>query len=270
MKKKAKIEDEAKGGCGVKSDTGEEEMENEQDGMEDEEDEGAEKSLDLTADDLSKSIAKLTEFAAQDDVDSRKQALLQKAQVSNLTKSEQSELHEILGGGGSKQDTLSDAIQKSMEPSEDLQKALDVSDFLRETHEESVAVNKLLAETIEKSDKRQHEFNLLLAKSTAVIGSLLKSVDERLSAYETQPARAPKSRAIPLQKSFAGAPPAGDQMSKSEILGVMGDMIEKSCAAGQGGFVDGVNMIVESSKYEQFGNLSGSALALVKQQRSAR
>lgn len=231
----------------------------------------AKKSEDLSEDDLEKSLAKLTAYHEAGDGPTRKQTLLEKAQSEELTKSEQDELHQILGGGESApSETLVDKVEKSMEPSEDLQKALEVSDFLHDTHEESKRVNKMLAETIEKSDNRQHEFNLLLAKSTALIGNLVKSVDERLAGLEGQPARTPKSKAAtPLQKSFAGAPPAGEQLSKSEILGTLDELIVKSCENNGAGVVEGVNLITETAKYEQSGQLSPQALGLVKRQRNA-
>lgn len=250
-----------------------EEMDTNEDGEEEEEEEkscAAKKSEDLSADDLEKSLAKLTEYHEQGDGPTRKQSLLEKAQSEELTKSEQDELHAILGGGESApSDTLADKVEKSMEPGDDLQKALDVSSFLNDTHEESVRVNTMLAETIEKSDNRQHEFNLLLAKSTALIGSLVKSLDNRIAGIEEQPARAPKSKvAAPLQKSFANSVPSGEQMSKSEILSTMGQIIEKSCNAQQAGMVGNVNMVMETTKYEQTGQISPAALALVKQERN--
>ena len=251
----------------------EEEQQEEEQEEEEQEDESkgcTAKSEDLSEDDLGKSLAMLTAYHEQGDTPTRKQSLLEKAQKEELTKSEQDELHQILGGGQlDHEDTLADQIGKSMDPGEDLQKALDVSDYLRETHDQIVEVSTKLADTIEKSDNRQHEFNMLLAKSTALIGNLVKSMDDRLEGLEGQPSRRPKSQAVPLQKSFAGAPPMGTQLSKSEILNTLGELIEKSCESNEGGVVNDINLVMETTKYEQTGQISPGALNLVKQQRNA-
>lgn len=244
------------------------EMDNEE---ESEEKSCAKKSEDLTEDDLEKSIAKLTEYQEQNDAPTRKQTLLEKAQNEELTKSEQDELHALLGGGESApEETLADEVEKSMEPDEHLQKALDVSDFLSSNHDQNVKVVKMLAETIEKSDNRQHEFNLLLAKSLATFGNLVKSMDQRLEGIEGQPVRGPKSQqAKPLSKGFAGTPPPENHMSKSEVISILENLVEKSCEAGQAGVVDGVDLVKEISKSEMMGQISQQALAIAQKKRSA-
>lgn len=232
----------------------------------------AQKSEDLSEDDLEKSIAKLEEYFEKGDAPSRKQTLLEKAQVTELSKSEQDELHQILGGGNSEpEETLSDIVEKSMEPGEDLQKALDVSEYLSETHEESVRVNRMLADTIEKSDSRQHEYNMVLAKAMARIGNLVKSLDEKFDTISEQPARRPKSQVgKPLQKSFAGAPPAGEQLSKSEISDTLETLFMKSCDMGQGGAMDGIDLLAETAKFETTNRLNPAVMAMVMRERSAK
>jgi len=230
------------------------------------------KSEDLTEDDLEKSLAKLEEYTEEKDVPTRRQVLLEKAQEGELTKSEQDELFQILGGGEAKPDsTLVEEVEKAMEPTEDMQKALDVSDFLSETHEENKRVNTVLAERIEKSDSRQQSFNLILAKAITDIGKLTKSVDERLAGIEGQPARKPKSQARPLAKSFANAEPTAGQgnLSKSQILETMDELFRKSIDAGNDGLVEGVNMQMASTKYEMTGNVSPQVLEMVKRHRSS-
>jgi hypothetical protein len=245
-------------------------MEYEEKEGEEEEKSCAKKSDDLTEDDLEKSLSKLEEYVEKGDVPTRKQVLLEKAQKEELTKSEQAEIFQILGGGEvAPSETLVDEVSKAMEPTEDLQKALDVSDFLSETHEEAKNINKLLADRIEKSGNRQNEFNLILAKSVALIGKLAKSMDTRLADIEMQPVRKPKSQARPLNKSFANTTPASETLSKSDILNTMTDMVEKSCNAGQQGMVNNIDMVKAAAKYEQLNQINPAVLEMVKQARSA-
>jgi len=246
----------------------------EEDEEEEEAEEKSKKSVDLTQDDLEKSLSLLTSFVEAGDVPTRKEALLNKAQETTLSKSEQKELFDILGGNTDAKSTLADDVAKSMEPSEDMQKALDVSDFLRETHDEAVKVSMLLADhlqkvdnSIEKSDVRQHEFNLVLAKAVSVIGNLTKAMSERLGVIESQPVRGPKSQTRPLEKSFANSTVGKESLSKSEILNTMSEMIEESCNKGYSGTVDGIDLIMASSKYEQFNQIHPSVLAMVQQKK---
>ena len=53
-----------------------------------------------------------------------------------------------------------------------------------------------VADRLEKSDQRQHEFNLVQARAIVQMGSLVKAMSERLGVIESQPARQPKSRGV--------------------------------------------------------------------------
>ena len=258
----------------------EEEMEYEdKEEGEEEEKSCAKKSEDLTEDDLEKSLGKLTDFVVQEDAPTRKQVLLEKAQESELTKSELVELNDILGSKDTQHDDqLSQDISKAMEPSDDLQKALDVSDFLSETHEENKRVATMLAERIEKSDARQTDFNIVSAKALVNIGKLvksaselIKSVDSRLADIENQPARPAKSKVRPLQKSFANSQTSDGevQLSKAEIIDTLGEEMRKSIDSGQNGMVEGIDLGIEVAKYENTGLISPRALEIVKRKRSA-
>lgn len=215
----------------------------------------------LTAADLEKSLSKLTQFALENDSQSRKAALLEKAQSGEpLSKSEKEELFRVLGGEEVQKSTLGEEVVKSMGENEALQKAVDVSDYLDQQHKELVKSLEALGNHIEKSDARQHGFNLILAKAIADVGSLTKSMSERLGVLESQPARAPKSRGVaPLQKSFVGQAPEGEQLSKSEILDTMEAMLQKGME-----FVNGEDVNVAASKYEQFNTMNESMLNAVK------
>jgi len=233
---------------------------------------GWKKSEDLTEDDLQKSLDALEEFNKSEDTESRKDALLKKAQVSELEKSEQDELYELLGGGEPKDElTLSDEIEKSMEDNEDLQKALDVSDYLRENTEEMVKSMKLIADRQDSSDTRQHAYNLILAKAVAKIGELTKSMADKLEIVGNQPSRGPKSKGVaaPLEKSFGGDRPQGESLSKAQVLDIMEDMIVKSANSGGGGAVEGIDMVNAASQYEQMNTMSPTVKGLVMRHRSA-
>lgn len=256
------------------------EDEEEGDGEEDEEGmemakKGCKKSVDLTGEDLEKSLQKLTEIVQASDTTTRKDTLLSKAQAGEeLSKSERSELFGLLGGQAQPQEkTLSEDLTKGLTQNGAMQEALDVSNYLTEQHAELCKSLGALGEHVEKSDARQHEFNLVLAKAVADVGNLVKSVAETVGAIAGQPARAPKSVGVAggkvLAKSFAGAQSAEGQMSKSEILDTLDTMMEKSLAAGHGGrSAQGEDLLMAISKYEQTSALSPSLLAEVRAVRS--
>jgi hypothetical protein len=231
-----------------------------------------EKSEDLTQDDLEKSLDRLQTYAEEGDQVSRKEALLSKAATEELEKSEREELFELLGGEATPADepSLGEEIVKSMDENETLQKALDVSDFLQEQHGELCKSLQTLADHQEESDKRQHEFNLVLAKAVADVGNLVKSMAEQMGATLAEPARAPKSRGVnapaPLNKSFAGAAPEGEELTKSDMMKgletLMQETMEKS--GGESRLDNGVDLLMEISKFEQTGFIHPQVEEIVK------
>ena len=245
-----------------------EEEEMEEEGEEEEE----EKSEDLTEDDLEKSLSQLEGEVAKSDFASRKDQLLEKAKAGDLEKSEQDELYQLLGGEPRDEESLADDITKGFEANDDLQKALDVSDYLREQHTELTASLEGLADEIEKSGNRQHQFNLVLAKAVADTGRMVKGMAERLGVIEQQPAREPKAKrtpAQPMEKSFAGQPPAGEELSKAQILDTLESMISESIEKGNAGNTeDGIDLTVAASKVEQFGQIHPQLLARIKAHRA--
>lgn len=258
----------------AEEDEGEEGDEEDEEGMEMAK-KGYQKSVDLTGEDLEKSLQKLTEIVQAGDTTTRKDALLSKAQTGEeLSKSERSELFGLLGGQDQPQEkTLSDDLTKGLTQNGAMQEALDVSNYLTEQHAELCKSLGALGEHVEKSDARQHEFNLVLAKAVADVGNLVKAVAETVGAIAGQPARAPKSMGVAggkvLSKSFAGSQPSEDQLSKSEILDTLDTMMEKSMAAGRGGrSAAGEDLLMAISKYEQTSALSPSLLAEVRAHRS--
>jgi len=201
----------------------------------------AKKSEDITEDDLMKSVQQLEAYAKADDPEARKQELLTKAQITDLTDEENSELFKALGNGDTEEIDAED-VAKGLEENEDIQKSLDVSAFLSAQHAELVKALNGMGESLEQSDTRQHEFNLILAKSVATVGKLIKSMGDRVGAMENEPVRKPKS-IKPLNKSFAGAQPTDNQLSKSVILNHM-----EAIAIGEG--IPGVDMTNAVARYE--------------------
>lgn len=238
----------------------------------DDEDEGEQGAKSLTAGDLAKSLRRLEAFAKSGDVPARKDVLLGKASLGALEKSEREELFELLGGSGvaTAPAAPAEAIVKSMNENEDLQSALDVSVYLQEHHTELVKSLRHVGEEIEKSDHRRHEFNLILAKAVTDIGEMVKSLSETVTVMAGQPARAPKSLiattpAQVLHKSFGGAAPAEDAISKSQILDGLDALMADSMSKGRSGLAEnGEDITVATSKYEQTNMISKSMLEAVK------
>lgn len=236
--------------------------------------ESTEKSLageaGVTEEDLQKGLDMLDDFVSSGDSVTRKQVLLQKAMDDELSKSEQDELFSIMGGqvpasggsGGEVEGSLGEEIIKSFGDNESFQDALDVSEYLQEQHKELCKSLTVLADHQESSDARQHEFNLILAKAVSDTGKMVKSMAETLGALAGQPVRGPKSqlghqKPQPLQKSFAGNPGPGDQISKSQVLDALDGMMEKSLSEGRGGMAEcGEDLLKAVAKFEQTNGIS--------------
>lgn len=240
-----------------------EDEEDEMDGGSDEEEEGSKKS-ELTDADLKKSIAKLEAHVQTSDAPTRKASLLAKAQKGELSKSDRDELFGLLGGAAeTPKDTLAKSVTEGLQQNDTLQKALDVSDFLSEQHAELNKSLTKVCDAIDKSDARNHELSLLMAKAIVDTGKLVKAVSERLGVIEAQPARGPKSLGTGqsasgrvIEKSFGGQAPAGEELSKSQIMDGMETMVMK----GGTRFRTGEDIATALSRYEQFNQISKGAL----------
>lgn len=246
-------------------------------------DEDEEKS-DLSPDELRKSLGKLEALAADQTPTSRKEALLSKAMRDELESGERDELFALMGGGIDP-NSLPAEVAKSMDPAENetFSKAIDVSDFLSEMH---TAVSRALgsvADCVEKSQNRQHEYNVVLAKSVLDMGrtieaqnELIKAMSARLGVIESQPVRAPKTKglAAPIEKSFA-APQDQNQLSKSQILDLLEGMMMKSDEEGRGGIAHcGERLDMAIAKYEGSNQISkalyGEAVSFFRERQSGR
>jgi len=230
------------------------------------------KAEDLTENDLEKSLNRLTEYASEGDTVSRKEELLSKAGKEDLEKSEREELFEILGGETPSVDEEDDSLTKSFKENDTLQKALDVSDFLREQNSELCKSLDMLSDRQNEGDKRQHEFNLMLSKAIVDVGNLVKSMSDSMEDSLSQPARAPKSKGLQgnqvMQKSFAGEQEtAKDQLSKAQVIKQLEDIMHETMEKSQGEskLENGVDMLVEISKFEQTGMLHPAVNDMVKE-----
>jgi hypothetical protein len=219
----------------------------------------------VNTEDLQASLAKLEAFAKSNDTPSRKEELLSKAGSAELTEVERTELFGLLGGapvnGG-----VAETLTKGLTENAAMRDALDVSGYLTEQHQELVKSLAAVGTELEKSSNRQSEFNLILAKAITDIGGLVKSMDDRMTAYEAQPARAPKSQGVPsaapLQKAFGGQSPAGEQMTKSQVLDTLDAMHQFSMQKGgnDGLSPSGEDLMRAIAKYEMTSMLSPGLL----------
>lgn len=225
----------------------------------------------LTGDDLQKSLDKLEELSKSEDGPSRKEELLAKAGEEELTKSENEELYNLLGGGEVNADSAADDIAKSLTDNEPLQKSLDVSSYLQENHDALVKSLSAVGESIEKSDHRRHEFQLTQARAVLDIGRLVKSMSETLSAMVQQPVAGPKSAGVgaqALSKSFGGEPPAEERLSKSDVLNALDGLMEESLTKSDvGRLANGEDISVATAKFESSQQISPYALKQVQRWR---
>lgn len=237
----------------------------------------------LTADDLDKSLDRLSAFAEENNPTARKEILLAKAAEGSLEKSERDELFTFLGGSdvvddGETATTIGDDLVKSMtdESNTDLQEALDVSPYLREQHDAMVKSLQSVGDFIEQSDKRQHEHSLMQSQALVEMGTLIKGMSVRLGIMEKQPARGPKSAGVgtgeTLAKSFAGDGSGSDgsgggdgQLSKGEIMTALNGLMADSMDGGRNGMTKGgQDILLSISGFEQSSKLSPAMFGEVK------
>jgi hypothetical protein len=145
------------------------------------------------------------------------------------------------------------ACKSITDENETLQKAIEMSPFLAEfakafdsrlsimeqNYQDKLtkALNSVLenlGEYLEERFSHQGEFNKSLAEVVAGIGHGLSANIQQTAEMAQAPAGPPKSTlrsvdggAKPIEKSFAG-PAGGEALSKSQVLGAMTDMVEKS------------------------------------------
>ncbi len=231
---------------------------------------GGYKKSAITVDDFQKSLDELEAIAKVGDAESRKDELLQKSlSGEELDEEERDYLYKALGGEVAVDDDpqIVDAITKGFtDPDEGLQKALDVSEYLEGHNSALIESLGAVRDALEKSDSRQHEFDMVLAKAVYQSGELIKAMSHRLGVLEKQPARAPKSKGVgqpaagaTIEKGFAGEGTPDEQLSKGEILDTLSDMMEKSDPTGP----RSTQILNATAKYEQTNLISQGVMAEV-------
>lgn len=229
----------------------------------------------LSEEDLVKGLNRLDEFVTSNDAGSRKEQLLSKAMSEELDDTERGELFQLMGGADVDDEGRGEEIVKSFSDNDNMQQAFEVSDFLREQHDELTKSLALLADYQERAEQRQHEFNIALARTVSDTGKLVKAMSERLGVIERQPAREPKSvrtrQDQVLRKSFEdGQPqePAGDgekRLSRGSILKGLEGLMVKSMGNGNDGLADcGEDISVAVATFEQTSQISKPLLAEVR------
>lgn len=236
----------------------------------------AEGGGEVSENDLTKALD-LLEGASQTS-DDEKQGLLSKAMDGSITPEENDRLAELLSGVSAATPVV-DEVTKSLRPENDerLQKSLDVSEYLGGLHGGLTTALEKVAEHLEKSDNRQHNFNVVLAKSMRAIGEVVQAVDSRLGVIEEQPVGGPKAIQSPaqiphLQKSFKGQGGQGteDKLSKSVVLDTLEAMNIDSLEKGRDGQAHcGEDLTKAIAKYEATTHMSRPLYNELKQFRGA-
>lgn len=129
-------------------------------------------------------------------------------------------------------DDKKNPFAKSLLENEDVSKGLEVSSFLAgwaNVNSEALSgVEARLAKSLGQTHQEQREYNAELAKSIVGLAEVLTLQSQRIEQLESTPARAPKS-ATAVEKSFGAggaAAPEGEQLSKSQVLGTMTEMVQ--------------------------------------------
>lgn len=228
----------------------------------------AEKSLRVTEEELAKSLDSIQSYIAKS-AGSRRQDLLSKAAAGTATDDETAELAGLLTGSSG---TLGDEVVKGLDPAEDeeLAKSLDVSDYLERLHDGLVTYCRDLGNEFAKSRDSTDQGLLVLAKGLLHVGKAMQELSKSQTSQIAElrgavdhmsrvPARAPKalSGAQAIEKSHAGHAPAGDTLSKSQVLDLLEEMHKSSLDAGRNGkALCGEDLNLATSKWEQLQQIS--------------
>lgn len=267
-----KGEDESEEGEAVGGDEGE--MDDLEDEDEDE-DEDAEKS-DMTEMDLVKALDAMDDLAnaSANGITPRQQSLAAKlARGEPLTKSERAEL-------AATDEPMAKSHKESFVENPQIAQGFEVSEFLDAALTKVADALDANRTEMNKSFGDLGEFNRALAKSLNALGAVVMAQDKKIRQLEKSlageaqprfveaaPAKAVTSRTAvgkkvndggSIRKSEGGSG-AGTTLTKSMILDTLDAEIQKS----GNGVVDGIDLVLESSRYETTQLLSPDALRLV-------
>ena len=227
------------------------EEEEEKDEGEEEEEEKSSKSM-IDADDLMKSLDVLE--AASNGIggeQDRRAELAEGLSNGTLSKSEQAELVELLGGASEPEpegeaatdDEVAKSFAEQFANDEQLSQDYDVSSFIERQSQLMASGLDELAGRLEKSHTEQFAFNRALAKSFKAIGevvahqqALIKSLagqnvelGQRVQQVENTPLpRKARTGATPLRKSAKGEVGGDDGLSRDEIMDGLNRLMLKS------------------------------------------
>ena len=224
----------------------------------------------VSQDALNKALVQLNDLAKSEK--DEKDELLKKAVSGDLTAEENARLISLMQGKGSEQaDTLAKSATAQLQPASNpaIGQAVEVSDYLNAFHSSNLKALEVIADAIEKSDAREHDFQVVLAKAVVQIGNLVKSLSDKLDSWSEQEAAPPQgarsaaqatqTKPQPIQKSMAGGAPEGDRLSKAQILDTLEAMHVDSLQKGRGGqAICGEDLNKSIAKYEQTGKMTRS------------
>lgn len=272
-----KGEDESEEGEAV-SEEGEAEADEDDedgDGIDDEEEE--QMKSDLTEDTLVKALDDMDNIAnaSANGVSPREQALAAKlASGTPLTKSERAELAAV-------DEPMVKSHKESFVENPQIAQGFEVSEFLDAALTKVAEALDNSREEMTKSFGEVGEFNRALAKSLNALGAVVIAQDKKIRqlekslAGEGQPryVEAAVAKGVTSTRSSVGQKvndsggmrksqgSNGVTLTKGMILDTLDDQIAKS--DGQRGVVDGVDLVLESSRYETTQLLSPDAMRLV-------
>jgi hypothetical protein len=233
--------------------------------------------VDVSA--LEKALNQLNEYAIQADPQAHREALLQKALNGEISDEENAALRSMLAGedAADKPQPLAKSVGANLSPegNDTFAKSLDVSEYLASMHQGTQTALEQLGDVIEKSDRRDHEFQVLLAKSVVQIGQQVDQLTKALDSWGEQSSSRGRAVTTPkeaaLAKSFANQPPEGDRLSKSEILDTLEAMHMDSIQKGNGGMARcGEDLQQAIAKYEQTMRMSRPLIEELKTFRTSR
>jgi hypothetical protein len=172
---------------------------------------------------------------------------------------------------GGQEEGLSKSALAALDPAsnETLEKSIEVSDYLKAHHGGTVEALDVLSDAIEKSQAKNDEFQLVLAKAIVQVGRSLEDLQKSIDAWGSQPAGRPRAaqtarqaatqtQTRPLEKSMGGV--GGSQegrLDRTQVMNVLEAMHQDSISKGMGGSAPcGEDLSQAITKYEQFNKMS--------------
>jgi hypothetical protein len=206
----------------------------------------------------------------------RRQQLAEGFANGTLSKAEQTEMLEVIGGQEPAKENVkkSENFQEQFANDEQLTKDYDVSGFIERQSQLMATALDALGNTVQKSRDDQSLFNKALAKSFKNIGEVVQSqqgliksqqesiekLSDRLGTVENTPmTRKSKAGVVPIQKSFDGGNQEAD-LNQGQIMDGLFRLMQKSNP--QQGFLAPCGEQIDRAValYEQTGQISRSMI----------